>query len=307
MGLSTVGVFKHVSVGNKMIEVKGELLVAQQHLLRGMLKDIDAACKGAGVNYVLSGGTCLGAIRHGGFIPWDDDMDLNIPHLQFPLFQQTLENMFPNKYTVQVPGVTPGYDLAFPRVRLNGTVVRSKEDIGKKRSECGLYVDVFYVESLPDNCILRKIHGIGSLILGLFYSCRRFAENSDEYLKLVDVDSAAAATFRKKIAIGRLLSFRSPEQWTAIWNRWNSICKDTNSKFIGIPVGRKHYFKETYHRSTFYPSAQATFEGLVVPVPSDVSTYMTALYGPDYMMPPSVDERETHVVYEFDLGVYGPS
>lgn len=307
MKFSTFDAFKHISIANGMIEVKDELLSAQQKLLSEMLNDIDSACKAANIDYMLSGGTCLGAIRHEGFIPWDDDMDINMPHSQFPLFQKSLENSFPNKYTVQVPGFTPGYDLAFPRIRLNGTVVRSKEDIGKKRSECGLYVDFFYIENLPNICVLREIHGIISLILGFCYSCRKFADNRENYLDLIKGNSSYSAVFRIKIFVGRLLSFLSPSQWTTIWDKWNSKCNNSNSKYVGIPAGRKHYFKETYKRSSFFPTVQTKFEGISVPIPRDAASYMIALYGPEYMTPPPVEMRETHLVYEFDLGENNPS
>lgn len=304
MSLSTVEVFKHIKHSDDNIEISGSNLVALQRVLAGILMDIDSACEASGVRYALAGGTCLGAVRHQGFIPWDDDVDLLMPHSDFDAFAREIERLFPGKYTVQIPGVTPGYDLAFPRVRLNGTVVRSRDDIGKPQAECGAYVDIFYVENVPDNKLLRKFHGIGSMAVGLFYSCRRFAAYAEQYLSLVEDDPEVLKLFARKARLGKLLSFWSAEQWTKAWDNWNSSCKNFKSTFMTVPVGRNHYFKELHQREVFFPAAEGSFDGFCVSLPGDFRVYLTKLYGSDYMVPPTEGNREVHVVYEFDLGEF---
>ena len=269
-----------------------------------MLKDIDIAARKSGACYTLGGGTCLGAVRHKGFIPWDDDLDLNMVHEDFPAFQNELQKLFPGKYCVEVPGQTPGYDLAFPRVRLNGTVVRTRDDVEKDAKNCGAYIDIFYIENAPSNSLLRGFHGLISMGLGFCYSCRRFASHSQQYSALFEGDSSATKVFKQKKCLGKLFSFKSPESWTRTWDSWNSICGDDSSSYITIPVGRKHYFGETYRRDFFFPVEEMTFEGLILPVPSKAASYMATLYGPDFMQQPPEEEREVHVVYEFDLGKY---
>lgn len=305
MKLSTVDIFKHIKKGEDNIELAGENLNALQNVLDGVLGDIVQACNESGARYTLSGGTCLGAVRHLGFIPWDDDVDLNMAHADFAQFSSALESLFPGKYTVQVPGKTPGYDLAFPRVRLNGTVVRSREDIGKPRNECGAYVDIFYVENVPDNPVLRTLHGLGSMAIGLGYSCRRFAAYADQYKALAADDADTLKIFAKKERLGKLASFWSPAHWARVWDDWNSRCKIDNTLYSSIPVGRNHYFKETHFSSVFFPVSEGKFDGLSVAMPGDTAAYLSKLYGPDYMTPPEAGDREVHVVYEFDLGEYG--
>jgi lipopolysaccharide cholinephosphotransferase len=303
--LSTVSVFKHIKTSETNIEVSGPKLKQLQEVLLGILVDIDAACERSGARYALCGGTCLGAVRHLGFIPWDDDVDLAMAHGDFERFAAALGDMFPGKYTVQIPGTTPGYDLAFPRVRLNGTIVRSREDIGMPATECGAYVDIFYAENIPNNAVARKLHGLVSMALGLGYSCRRFATYAEQYKGLVADDPEALKIFKRKERLGKLVSFWSPEHWTKVWDSWNSRCKDESSTYMTIPVGRNHYFKEMHPREVFFPASRGTFESHAMPLPGDAAVYLTKLYGPNYMTPPAEDNREVHVVYEFDLGEYG--
>lgn len=307
MGLSTFDAFKHVKPGDGMVEVSGKRLEALQYVLALMLLDIDRACRDAGVDYTLSGGTCLGAVRHHGFIPWDDDIDLNMPHWQFPAFRRALQRRFPGKYVVQVPGETPGYDLGFPRVRLKGTLERSRDDIGRDRSECGVYVDVFYIENAPSNPVTRDVHGLVSLTLGFLYSCRRFVDYEEAYRKLVQGDPQTERTFAIKSRLGRALSLLPTERWTKLWDSWNSIVKSVDTGYVTIPVGRKHYFGELHERRVFFPTEQARFEVADFPIPGDADAYLRSLYGADYMTPPEERDREVHVAYEFDLGEYGNS
>lgn len=299
MKLSTVSAFKFIS-NDGVIELCGEQLCALQKVLTMMVADITEVCEEEDIDFTLGGGTCLGAVRHQGFIPWDDDVDLNMSRNDFRRFEEAFLKRFSDKYWLHKPGETPGYELAFPRVRLKGTTVRSKEDYGL--SECGAYVDIFIVENIPNNAIIRTIHGVGSLALGFAYSCRRFAKHSDEYLSLVEKGSSEYFVFKIKSIVGKALSFRRVSDWIRYWIGWNSVCKDRSTKYVSIPVGRRHYFREMHSRRTFFPACYAQFNGVSAPVPADANVYLTALYGADYMALPPEDEREHHVVLEFDLG-----
>lgn len=304
MKLSTFDAFKHAGQNTETIEVSGSNLLALQRVLAAALCDVVAACEECGARYTLSGGTCLGAVRHKGFIPWDDDLDLNILHEDFGKLQDAIERMFPGKYSFQVPGVTPGYDLAFPRIRLNGTVVRTRDDFDKPAEECGVYVDVFYLENVPSGALARKLHGFVSMAMGFLYSCRRFAAYADQYKVLLGNDAEALKAFAFKERVGRAVSFWSPERWTLAWDAWNTRCKDEHSDFLTIPAGRKHYFGELHRRNVFFPVSEGVFGDLHVALPGKPEVYLIKLYGADYMTPPALDDREVHSVFEFDLGEF---
>lgn len=300
MGLSTLEAFKHIAADGDVVQLEGDKLRNLQLVLIDMLKDVDGICASMGIEYTLGGGNCLGALRHKGFIPWDDDLDINMKRIDIPRFTAALQNQFPQKYSIQMPGRTRGYELAFPRIRRRGTILRSKEDIGA--SECGVYVDVFIVEDVPDNPLLRSLHGFLSLCIGFAYSCRRFWKHRQEYLALVEGDVKTERSFKLKAAIGFLFSFLSVERWCGLWDSWNGRVRNERSNYISIPLGRKHYYGELYLRDEYYPVSYGEFEGLRVPLPRDTDKYMKALYGSDYLTPPSADKQERHVALEFDLG-----
>lgn len=302
MSLSTFDAFKRIGNGNHTIAISGELLLQLQDVLYMILLDIDAASRSCGVSYTLGGGSCLGAVRHQGFIPWDDDLDINMSRSDFVRFRDELIKLFPGKYLVQVPGETPGYDLIFPRIRLCGTVLRTRDDVGT--DEAGVCVDIFYVENAPNLSFVRTLHCVGSLALGFAYSCRRFLSRSEQYLALAADDEEVRKLFKKKIAIGKMFAFFTVERWTKLWDLWNGACNDRNSKYVCIPAGRKHYSGEIYERNSYYPVSKGIFGDLRVSLPAEPGEYLTKLYGPDYMQIPPEKDREKHVVYEFNLGKY---
>lgn len=305
VGLSTFDAFKHLEIQNNMIRVEGKLLESLQKLLVSMLDDFDAACEQVGASYMLGGGSCLGAVRHNGFIPWDDDLDINMTRSDFNLLHNQFDELLGDKYWLHVPGNTPWYDLAFARIRRKGTVVRCRDDFEGK--ECGAYIDIFFIDNTPDNPLLRKAHGIVSMGLGFAYSCARFAAHADYYEQLAGDDQQVIKTFKRKARLGKLFFWKTPEAWAATWDRWNSCCNNENSKYISIPVGRRHYFGELYKREEYLPVSYGSFEGRRVPLSAKPDIYMRTLYGDEYMTPPPDGEHEHHIALEFDLGEFNSS
>lgn len=300
MALSTFDAFKHLDVPEGAVELSGEVLHELQSVLCMMLGDFDEVCRCVGANYTMGGGSCLGAVRHEGFIPWDDDLDVNMARADFELFAAQFDRLLGDRYVLQVPGITPGYELCFPRLRLKGTVFRTRDDF--QSDECGVFIDIFLVENAPSSAVLRGLHGFVSMALGFCYSCRRFYERRQEYFALADGDKAIESTFRKKAAIGRFLSIVSLSQWIRAWDCWNGAVGNDETKFVVIPVGRKHYFGELYPRASYFPPSNGIFEGREVFLPADPDLYLRALYGSDYMTPPPERERERHIAFAFDLG-----
>ena len=299
MSLSTFDIFKKVDAGD-LIELSGKKLESLQVVLLQMAREVDAVCAEHRIPYTFGGGSCLGAARHQGFIPWDDDLDINMTRGGYRRFIDVYESELKDRYWLHDCERTPGYDLAFPRLRLKGTTVRTRDDFDNQ--ECGAYIDIFIIDNAPSNALLRNAHGFISMALGFAYSCRRFAAHAADYLSLVEGDAAATSAFKKKILIGKLLSFRSVESWTRAWDRWNSRCHDEGSSHVTIPVGRKHYFGELQLRSDYFPVSHGSFGDLTVPLPKNTDVYMRSLYGEEYMTPSPEGDREKHVVYEFDLG-----
>lgn len=280
MSLSTFDQFKRLRAKGGR-ELTPEELRAHQLRLLSIFDDFAAVCKAEVIAFVLGGGSALGAVRHQGFIPWDDDLDVNVPRGEWPRLRKAFFARFADTYRLDEPSKESDWDLAFPRIW-----VRNPSDGAR------LFLDVFLFEDAPQNAVLRRLHGLGSLALGFLYSCRKtFAER-----KTLGAAGARGGWYRLKCTLGFLLSIRSLGRWTNTWYRWNAMVRN-GGRFVTCPVGRRHYFGELCPREEMFGERKGVFEGRTVPIALGSERYLTRLYGPDYMTPPPPEKREKHVVF----------
>ena len=292
MRLATTDLFKHVRT-DACHTLSCDELKCLQNVLSGMLKELTRFCEMNGIRYVIAGGTLLGAKRHGGFIPWDDDIDLCMPREDFLRFTALLREQYGKKYLVQTPQDTAGYPLLFGRVRMRNTRTGTRDDFFDP-DNAGVYIDVFLVENTPDSALFRMLHGAGCMAFGMALSLRKFRRDRDALLKLCEGDRTLEKAIRIKAAAGFVISFASVDRWRKWADGWNGLCRNGDSVYVAVPAGRKRYFGELYRRNGFFGTERILFDGTEMACPTDTDGYLAALYG-DYMTPPAECDREKHV------------
>lgn len=299
MKLSTFELFKNLNNAEGAVELSPSQLKELQNCLFEILTDIDSICRSYDINYFLSGGTALGALRHKGFIPWDDDLDINMTRKDFDKFFELFAKAFPTKYAVQSPGKSKDYFLSCGRIRLKNSlyVTRGEEE----DKEQGIFVDIFIIENTPNNNLLRRMHGFVCLAAGFLLSCRMFYKNRKSYKRLLYKIPEGKRVFRIKNTIGLMISWLSPFSCVRCVDWVYSLSKNEQSTYVSIPSGRKHYFGELYLREGFCVEKFLLFEGLSCPVHKDLDGYLSKLYGNDYMTPPPPEKREKHLIFKFQL------
>ena len=153
-----------------------------QMRLLDILRDVDAFCRERGIRYSMAYGTLLGAVRHKGFIPWDDDIDLNMPRADFERFLPLFRERFGDKYYIYVPGETKGYDYLLVHIMTRD--VRARALTESTNLPTGICLDLFIIENAPDSALLRKLHGIWCMGMRYLVSCARFRRNREEMLTI---------------------------------------------------------------------------------------------------------------------------
>lgn len=256
--------------------------------------DVVALCEELNIPYMLGGGSALGAVRHQGFIPWDDDIDLNIPRSHIDRLLDAVEERYPEKYYVEAPLRTPGYLSSFIQIHRRGTVFQ--EYLVQKKENCGIKIDLFVIENTYNHPLRRRWHGI-RVEAGLFFlSCYRMFAWRKEFRTLSEGDKKATWVMRIKRCIGAPFAL-APQFFYRRVQLCMQSCKDEYSQFITIPSGRKHFFGEMYDRDSFMKTQKMQFEGHSFCVTQDYRHYLGRLYG-DYMTLPPEDKREHHVIYD---------
>ena len=280
-----------------LITVEGEQLIRLQEIVRGMADDVAAVCERYGLRYTLGGGSALGAVRHQGIIPWDDDMDLNLYRADYELFLQKFSECYSEKYWIHTPERTANYGLLFVQIRKKGTVAREREDISAE--ECGVPLDIFIIENTYNVRLLRMIHGVLCMGFKFALSCRKTWRDRERLREWTRDDPQAWKAIRLKICLGALVSPISVDRWTHLTDRCCKMCKKPG-QFVVIPAGRKQFFGEIYPREIYLKSKLVPFDGHRYRLTEAADLYLRQLYG-DYMKIPEENAREHHRVTELKL------
>ena len=301
INLATTDKFKSLNSGS-MVILTEEQLHQLQRVVLSIMDDMIAYCNQHGLRYSLGGGSALGALRHQGFIPWDDDADIDMPRTDYDAFLKGFAEQYKDKYSVVSPELTPEKGLTAARIRLKGTKCGLIDDYNNE--DCGIFIDLVPIENAYNNTVRRWWHGMKCMATGLLYSCRKFYRDREFYMDFGRGDADFIKAAKIKIAIGRMVSFKSVGSWAKTLVRVYSQCKDEQSEYVVVPAGRGHYFKEIYRRDEFVQTRKESFEGRQFDVPKEAESYLTHHYG-DWRRIPDPDHRERHAYLCLDFGKHG--
>lgn len=255
-----------------------------------MAKDIKRVCEENGIRYFLYRGTFLGAVRHKGVIPWDDDMDFGMLRKDYEKFCAIANEKLGDEYCFQNWHTDENYALPFGKVRKRGTVfVESK---CARLPENGIYIDIYPLDFAPEDPQERKL--LAKKLLHLF----RIKLMKCRYTPWMEEETVI---WKKRI--GYLLYqfaalFVSQK---ALTDKYEALVKavpegDTIYEQSALPIA--YYFEKDWCANLQqYPYEDTTFLG-----PENYDAFLSSLYG-NYMELPPADKRENrHQIKELNLG-----
>lgn len=241
-----------------------------------ILDKIDDVCKKNGLVYSLGGGTLLGAVRHKGYIPWDDDIDIMMPRPDYEKFIDLFYGLYPH-LTLQHYKKDDTYYFLFAKVYDNRTCLIEENTVG------GVYVDVFPIDGLPSEKDLPDY-------LNKLYNTKENLIRSTKFYKFKD-----GHLMRLKYLMKRLMYPSRKKNIELLDNLFNSYPFET-SKYAGAITG---IYKEKEHMdaSVFKKYIEVEFEGHKYMAISDFDSYLTKHYG-DYMTLPPLEQQVSNHSYE---------
>lgn len=262
-----------------------------QLLLAAELKRI---CENNNIKFFMIAGTLLGAVRHKGFIPWDDDMDFAIMRSDYGRFLEACKKELGEKFILQEMFVDENYALPMAKLLLKDTKLVERTTV-KNGAVKGIYIDVFPYDNIPDDENLRKKHSRNLYILKRLFLAKQ------------NYQIAEKGQITKTVVYAVLKFFSLFLSKSYLRNRLEKeLClyANENTKKVAAIGGAYPYSKESVKRIWFSEIVDLPFEDMVLPAPKYFTEYLTYFYG-DYMTLPPEDKRENrHGVVELNFGPY---
>lgn len=244
----------------KNINAAGTTLRAHQLKMFEMLVYIDRICRDNNIKYWLSGGTLLGAIRHKGFIPWDDDLDILFMKKDLKRIHKILKNIDNDLYVLQSNQTDLYYVAPYEKLRLKGTQVFENNYSDYQYRYRGIYIDLFYLEPA----------------IVLFHKISDFVQTRLIKLTLIKSDLwgmkpwfVSSFAYILQYLFYPLMSFLS-------------LILDKKS--ISYPLGS--YFHTQFNKEDFSSSIEVEFEGKLFFAPRNYDMVLRAQYGDYWQLPP---------------------
>lgn len=262
------------------VEVSGKLLRQIQLTQLEMLVEVDRICRKCGIRYNIIAGTLLGAIRHGGYIPWDDDADVALLRPEYEKFREACKTELDGgRFYFQDHRNTKGYRWGYGKLRRKNTLfLREYQEHMPYRQ--GIFIDIFPLDGVPDNYFLRSIKNfecfcvrkilwsrVGKISEKIFWKRQvyKMLDKIPEHIVFRHYHNMIHQANIKKTQMVRILMFPTPN------SEWG------------------------YFRCWYENSADTLFEGKVFQGIKDYDSYLCFKFG-DYMELPPVNKRKAHPV-----------
>jgi len=249
-----------------------------------LLVEFDRVCRKHNILYSIDGGTLLGAVRHKGFIPWDDDADVIMNRSAYQKFLEVLdEELDKDRFYFQDMNRTSGYRWGYGKLRRKNTefIRLNQEHMSYPQ---GIFLDVFVCDNVPNTYILRCICNFHSYIYRKIFYSEVGKKSTKGWNKFIYKVLNLIPEHRLKKSYFKYVKFRNKK-----YSKW--------VKCLTFPACNRTY---GYKRNWYEDTIDIKFENVTLKASKDYDEYLTFLYG-NYMQLPPDNKRKVHPVSKLTL------
>lgn len=255
-----------------------------------ILLEVDRICRENSIEYFLDCGTALGAVRHEGFIPWDDDIDIGMTRDNYEKFIEIVPVKMKGDFFLQTTK-TDNSPYLYAKVRKNNTIFMewNKRNLDMHH---GIYIDIFPYDNVPDNIEERNKYLNKCRKIYRLYLLRSTPDRDVPPKK--SVKWIALAILRRLIHyVFRVIPMQLIENETIqVFKKYNKV----ETEYLACQM-----FNEiVYCKRDLFPLKQIKFENHLFPCVNNVDKFLTILYG-DYMKLPPIEKRTGHKPYKLEF------
>lgn len=255
------------------------------HVLREVVRVLDEL----NIPYYMQGGTMLGAVRHEGIIPWDDDVDLGIPRADYQRMLKQVSAKLPENLELRTYDDETDHHYYFARIVDKRYQIRRMGSLEERLEN--VWVDLFPLDGMPNGLMARQWHKMRLLTVRLKYhlSCFERVNIKRPGRPLVERIIIKIATWTR---VGKW--FNTRKQLDKMDRLLKKYSPEETDYFVNFMGQTSYKFNEMFKKSVYGKGKLYPFEDLMLMGPEDYDGYLKSLYG-DYMTPPRVEDRNAHV------------
>lgn len=251
------------------------------------LKFFVKICEKHHLRYCMIGGSLIGVIRHQGFIPWDDDIDIGMPRKDYNKFLSIVSQYLPDYMETKTKTSNPNYKCYFTRLINNKRKIYWEQ--GQYTAKIGVWMDIFPLDGLPNNKFLRYLH-----VYSIYFCKMLYKFTQIDYVTTNKKRSKIEwllIKFAKITKMGKLLS--ADKLLDKIDYKLQRYDYDKSTYAWNYSGG--HGFKEIMPRTYWDGGRIGKFENINVSIPVEAERHLKYIFG-DYMTLPPVEERVSHTI-----------
>lgn len=252
-----------------------------------ILKEVVRICKEENIKYYLMGGTFLGAVRHKGFIPWDDDIDISMSRKDYDKFFEIAPKKLKNQYIYKNFKKDNENTIYFSRVEDSSVKIEDTSAINTRTRSA--WIDIFPLDGMPNNIIMRQLHKIRLLY-------RRLILQYSQFSIIVNQDLPNRPLHEKiLIKIGNVLKVEKHLDTKKSMKKLDKALRKYDydkSKYVVNFMGA-YKFKEMFKKEIYNNTAEYDFENQKLIAPKEYHIVLSQMYG-DYMKIPPEHQQNKH-------------
>lgn len=255
--------------------------------------EVRSICVRNDIKFFIVAGTLLGAIRHRGFIPWDDDMDIGMLRSDYDRFLICAAEQLPQPFVLQSWHHDSGFGLPMAKVREKNTRFIEQNSINT-HAHNGIFIDIFPFDEMPPSPLKRKLQNASTFVLKRLVLARLSYKVGVAGSTWKRVLFGVLLLLTKHLSVDRIIAALEHEM-----RKYNS---SGDGDFVAIG-GSYGYEKEVLKNTWVQDWAEVDFEGLSWPCFKQWDAYLEHMYG-DYMKPPPIDQRgKRHGIVEVSFHI----